>query len=170
MPITLIAAIDRNSALGYQNQLLCTLKKDMEHFKQLTMGNHIVMGRKTFESIGRALPGRTNLVLTRDTEYDPYPDIHVYDSVSDILWEYEEYSDSEADLYVIGGSQVYSQFLPYADTIELTIINHSFPNADVFFPQFSMDDFRVVSNIFNPTDEENEYDHYFVKYKRRLYK
>lgn len=167
MPIHLVAAIDRNSALGYQNQLLCTLKNDMKHFKQLTMGNPIVMGRKTFESIGRALPGRANLVLTRDTEYDPSPDVYVYNSVADILREYEEYGNGEVDLCVIGGGEVYSQFLPYADTIELTIINHSFPKADAFFPQFSLDEFEVVSNVFNPADEENEYDHHFVSYQRK---
>lgn len=170
MPITLVAAIDLNRAIGHQNQLLCKLPSDMKHFIELTHEGICIMGRKTYESIGKPLSNRTNIVLTRDSTYDPHPAVYLYEDIDTVLHEYGNYGEGVANLFVLGGASIYQQFLPYADVIELTIIRHKFLEADSFFPAISLDDFEVTSNIFNPADEENEYDHYFVTYQRKLHK
>lgn len=167
MPITLVAAIDLNRAIGYNNQLLCKLSSDMKHFKELTRNGICIMGRKTYDSIGKPLSGRTNLVLTRDSTYDPHPSVYLYEDIDTVLHEYNNYGEGVSNLFVLGGVSVYQQFLPYADVIELTIIQHKFPEADSFFPAFSLDEFDVVSNIYNEADEKNEYAHSFITYKRK---
>ena len=167
MPITLVAACDMNRGIGYNNQLLCKLKSDMEHFRKITLNGICIMGRNTYESIGKPLSDRTNIVLSRDSKFDPHPTVYVYEDIETILHEYKSYGDEEVDLFVIGGSKVYEQFLPFADFIELTIIEHKFKEVDAFFPAFSLDDFKIVANVYNESDQKNEYDHSFITYKRK---
>lgn len=167
MPIHLIAAIDGNLALGYKGKLLTKLENDMRHFKSLTNGHFAIMGRRTYEEIGRPLENREMLVLSRDTKYNPHPEVNVYNSTSDIIREYENYADKQVDMYICGGSQVYLKFLPFADYIHLTIIEHKFDKVDAYFPQFDISDWKVISNVYNESDEKNEYDHSFVSYKRK---
>ncbi|AZV43544.1 hypothetical protein BAOM_2935 [Peribacillus asahii] len=168
MTITLVAAIDKNRGLGYKNQLLCKLPSDMRHFRELTLNTICIMGRNTYESIGSPLPERTNLVLSRDANYDPHPAVFVYSSIKDIIREYETYSDISEQVMILGGSSIYKQFLPYADSIELTVIHHEFDKVDAFFPEFSLDEFEVVNNVFNSKDNKNPYDYSFVSYKRKI--
>lgn len=167
MPITLVAACGLNREIGYKNKLLCSLPNDMEHFKEITLNGICVMGRSTYESIGKPLSHRANIVLSRDSKYDPHPTVYVYSDIETVLHEYTSYGDEEVDVFVIGGQQVYEHFLPYANAIELTVIQHKFPNADSFFPEFSLDDFKVISNVSNESNKDNPYDHSFITYKRK---
>jgi dihydrofolate reductase len=167
--INLIAAVDLNNGLGYQNELLVKLSSDMSHFKKLTTGHFIVQGRKTFDSIGRPLPNRQNIILTRNKEYKAPVGTFVYHSIDEVVKQYKILNNNESELFIIGGGELFSQSLPYAERIYLTIIEHSFENCDSFFPPFSMMDWEVISDktVFHPKDDKNEYDHYFVTYERR---
>lgn len=166
MTITLIAACDLNLGIGYKNELLVKLPNDMEQFKKKTTGNFVVMGRLTYESIGKPLPKRTNIVLSRDKNYDPHPSVYVYSSIKDVLHEYYSYSEGQAELYVCGGSQIYKDFLPYADKVILTIIENKFQNVDSYFPRLP-DVFVPVSREEYKADEENIYNHHIVTYEKK---
>lgn len=167
MSISLIACLDLNNSIGYKNQLLCRLRNDMKHFRQLTEGNFICMGRKTFESIGKPLSNRYNIILTRNKKYKAPQGTFVYYSLEDVINEYRNLNNNESELFIIGGSEIYYQAMPYADRICLTIIDHTFKRADSYFPKFSLDDWKPIECIENKADDENEYDHYFVTYERR---
>ena len=165
--INLIAAIDLQRGLGFNNDLLVKLPNDMKHFKKLTTGHFIVMGRRTFDSIGKPLPNRTNIILTRNKDYTAPYGTFVYHSIEDVVHAYHKQNNNESELFVIGGAEVYSQAIQYADRLYLTIIDHEFPKVDSFFPTFSMLDWKPVNNIKNLADKNNLYDHYFVIYERR---
>lgn len=147
--IKMIAAIDRNLGLGRNNELLFRIPADLERFKQLTLNHTVVMGRKTFESIGRPLPGRHNIVLSRQHTHDSFQH-HSNSSqtsqtslqtslqfISDIepLLAQNSPGPSRGDLFIIGGTQIYELFLPYADELLLTRIEQTF-DADCFFPDW----------------------------------
>ena len=165
--ISLVAAIDRNNAIGYKNQLLVKLKNDMKHFKQITTsGEHniVVMGRKTFESIGCPLSNRINIVLTKDKNFR-YKGVFVYHSVEEVLNQYKNYGESKPYLWIIGGQTIYNQFIRYADRLYITLIDHVFENADSYFPQIT-NEWKLISEQYNPADENNPYDHYFRIYEK----
>lgn len=170
--ITLIACVDKQRGIGYKGELLCHLPNGLKHFKELTKGTICIQGRKTYESIvkrnGYALPDRTNIVLTRDYEYVP-SDIEtmVYTSVEDIIHEYEAYAEGNADVSIVGGQQIYEQFLPYADRIVLTVIHDEFEKVDSYFPEFSLNDWKVTQHIENPSDDDHSYNYSFVTYIRK---
>jgi dihydrofolate reductase len=166
--INIIAACGLNNEIGYQNQLLCKLDNDMRHFRKLTENNYCVMGRKTFESIGKPLKNRHNIILTRDENYKAPPGTFVYHDIEEVIKQYR-LNNNESELFFIGGSEIYSQVIPYASRIYLTIIENKFEHADSFFPQFSMMDWKIASDktVFHPKDDYNEFDHYFVEYQRR---
>lgn len=130
--INIIAAIGKNHELGKDNQLIFRIKQDMQFFKNTTMGHPILMGRKTFESIGHPLPGRTNYVITRHPENLP----DNVEPVHQLRQFLENWQDSEARLFVIGGAMVYFEALPYAKHLYLTEVDASIENADSSFPLF----------------------------------
>lgn len=159
LKISLIAAVDLNNGLGKNNQLLCHLPADLQHFKHITMGKPILMGRKTYLSIGRPLPGRRNIVLSHQLE--PSAGIEIMDSFEEACQKVQE-----PELMVIGGAGVFKDSLSLASTIYLTIIHHVF-EADVFFPK--LDDTawqREVLSIYH-RDENNPYDMTFLRLDRR---
>jgi dihydrofolate reductase len=168
MSINLIACINRDSALGKDNQLLYRFPNDLKRFKELTSNHEVVMGRKTYESIGEPLPNRTNIVLSRDYEYDPDYEVYVYHSVDDILREYENYAEKQVEIWVIGGEQIYKQFLPYCDRIYLTIIDHAGLEADSYFPAFDINHYRIIEHTRNAPDEKHPYPYHFVTYERKI--
>lgn len=165
--IHLIAAINKSRGIGKQGELLYRLPNDMKHFKNLTEGNFVVMGKNTYSEIGKPLSNRTNIVLSRDTKYDPHPAVYVYNSVSEVLRQYKEYAEEQVDLYICGGESLYKQFMSYSNYIHLTIIDDN-KEADTFFPEFDISEWEVISNIHNESDDQNEYSHSFITYKRRL--
>ncbi len=125
--ITIIAACSKNRVIGANNQLLWHLPEDLKRFKNITLGYPVVMGRKTYESIGKSLPGRLNIVLTKDRNYVA-ENCLVYNNIWEVLDLYEK-----SNLFVIGGGQIYYDFLPFAKKIELTLIDKDF-EGDTFFP------------------------------------
>ena len=166
MSISLIVAADEKGAIGVNNQLLCKLKGDLKYFKEKTKNHSIIMGRNTYESIGKPLPDRTNIVLTSDVHYDPDEEVYVYNSFSELMNDYNE-AENDEEIFVIGGANVYSQFLPITDTIYLTRIHHTFDNADAFFPKMNMDEWKRVAYEVRYEDKDNDYDYTFYTYKRK---
>lgn len=131
--VNLIAAIDLNRAIGLDGDQLAYIGQDLRHFKALTLGKPVVMGRRTNEALPRRrLPGRRNIVLTRDASF-AVEGVEVAASPSEALGMV----DGEAEVFVIGGAQIYEAFLPMASRIFLTVIEHRFERADTFFPDFS---------------------------------
>lgn len=159
MEIILIAAVGENGEMGRNNELLWHLPGDLPRFKQLTMGSPIIMGRKTFDSIGRALPGRLNIVLTGNSEWQANG-VSVASSIETAL-ELAQNASSEK-IFVIGGGQIYKLFLAYATTLEMTEVADS-PAADTYFPNFSGGDFKQTARQ-SISDTNPTFD--YVTYRR----
>ena len=161
--IEAIVAIDENGAIGRQGDLLCHLPADMKHFKEVTMGSSIIMGRKTFESFPRRpLPWRQNIVITRNAAWQ-YPGVTVVHSVEDAI------AAAETDtVFVIGGADVYEQTLPLVEVLHLTLIHARWASADVFFPALDMNEWQEVSREHHESDHRNAYEFDFITLKRRL--
>ena len=160
--IQAIVVIDENGAIGRQGGLLCHLPADMKHFKEVTMGYSIVMGRKTFESFPRRpLPGRQNIVITRNTDWQ-YPGVTVAHSVDEAI------AAAQTDtVFIIGGAQVYEQTLPLVDVLHLTQIHARWASADAFFPALDPDEWQEVEREHHLSDHRNAYEFDFVTLKRR---
>ena len=144
--ISIIAAIGNNNVIGKDNKLPWNLPEDMEHFKKLTLGKPVIMGQRTFESIGMALPGRTNIILTQDKNFRAEGCIISY-SIEEAL----EKAKSFPEVMICGGVSVYQQFLPLADRMYLTLIKGDY-EGDAFFPEFDYNDWKEV--------EREEHDKY----------
>ncbi|QNE18906.1 dihydrofolate reductase [Kribbella qitaiheensis] len=141
MTIILIAAIGANGVIGRDNDLPWRIREDLQHFKQLTLGHTLVMGRKTYDSIGRPLPGRRTVVVTRQPDWSA-------DGV-EVVHTVEEALKSDGDIYVAGGGEIYRQALPYADRLELTEVDQS-PDGDVTFPAFDRSEWSETARTPNP--------------------
>lgn len=144
MKISLIAAMDKNNAIGVGNTLPWHVPTDMQHFRKTTSGRCIFMGRKTFDSMGKALPKRTNYVLTRDDSWAA-PDTIRVGSLQEAAAEAQKMDDTN-ELWVIGGAQVYEMALPYAHALVLTRLDIVLEQADAYFPAFSMDDWLMTES------------------------
>ncbi|MFL7891826.1 MAG: dihydrofolate reductase [Anaerolineales bacterium] len=153
MIISLIVAMDQNQGIGFEGQLAWHLPADLKRFKSLTMGHHLIMGRKTYESIGSPLPGRTMIIVTRNPVYQP-EGCMVAHSIDTALDFARMGSDNEA--FIIGGGDLFAQTIDLADRIYLTQVHASLP-ADVYFPDYSELDWREIETEFNPADEKNQY-------------
>lgn len=162
MTIALIAAISQNRVLGKDNELVWHLPKDMRFFKTKTMGYPVVMGRKTFESFGSALPGRTNIIITRNPGYRAEDAITVT-SLEAGLAEAARYNADT--IFIAGGAEIYRQALALADTMYLTHI-HAEVEGDAFFPEFPETEWQVVAKESVPADEKHAYPFDFVTWKR----
>lgn len=156
--ISFVVAMDENRAIGKDNDLPWYLPNDLKHFKKTTMGKPIVMGRKTYESIGKPLPGRENIVVTRDESYKAEGTTIVH-SVDEVLKMNAE------EICVIGGSEIFKQFLPVADRLYITEIHHTF-DADTYFPELNDDEWKEVSRTAGIVDEKNKYPHDFVVHEK----
>jgi dihydrofolate reductase len=157
--ISIIAALDRNRAIGKQGGMPWYLPADLARFKSLTMGHPILMGRKTHASIGKALPGRRNIVITRDAGYAA-PGCEIAGSLEDALR-----LAGEEEAFVIGGGEIYGQALPLARKLYLTRIDAAF-DADTFFPEFDESAWRIVSREAHAPDEKNSHPFEFVVLER----
>jgi dihydrofolate reductase len=158
MTLSLIAALDRHRAIGKGNALPWHLPADLKRFKALTLGKPVLMGRKTAESIGRALPGRRNLVLTRSGRV-PFDGMEAVASIEAAIALADE-------VCVIGGGEVYALALPMATHLHLTHVDTVVDGADAFFPAFDANDWRVVSREAHATDEKHALVFEFVDYER----
>jgi dihydrofolate reductase len=160
--ISFIVAMDSKSAIGKHNELPWHLPADLAFFKKVTMGNPIVMGRKTHESIGKALPGRENIVLTRDKGYESKDCIIIHSpkEITDIENRLEE------EIFVIGGAEIFREMFPFADRLYITTIEGDF-GGDTFFPAFNQEEWVLVRKEKGPRDDKNPYDYYFMIYERK---
>ena len=152
MKISIIVAVSENNVIGKDGKIPWYLPGDLKHFKEITTGHHIMMGRNTFESIGHPLPGRTNLVVSSKSSYSP-EGVTVFKSVEDAIAFAR--SAGENELMVIGGASVYKSTLPLADTIYLTRISRSY-EGNVCFPEINNEEWTTISlesNINNPDFE-----------------
>jgi len=131
--ISLIAAIDRKRGLGKNNQLLFKIPQDLQNFKRLTLNHPVIMGRKTYQSMGRPLPNRTNIIITRNKKYDT-PGCHIVYSLEEAI-KLAQSLDSQ-EIFIIGGGQIYDQTINLADKLYLTLVKGLYP-ADTFFPDYS---------------------------------
>lgn len=161
--LVLIAALDRKHAIGRDNALPWRLSDDLKRFKALTLGKPLLMGRKTAQSLGRALPGRRNLVLTRSGEV-PFAGMEAVGSTEQAL-ELAR-ADGAAELCVIGGGEIYALCLPSASRMHLTRVDTEVEGADAFFPRFDRDEWREVVRESHRADERNEFDFEYVEYVR----
>jgi dihydrofolate reductase len=159
--ISLIWAMDKNRLIGKDNKLPWRLPADLAYFKKMTLGHTVIMGRKTFESIGKPLPERQNIVVSRNNDFNP-KGCTVCHSILEVP---ELCSDGEA--FVIGGADIYSAFLPYAAKLYLTLIEHEF-SGDLFFPEINYDEWELVSKVKGEKNEKNPVDYYFMEYKKVL--
>jgi dihydrofolate reductase len=166
MNIALIAAMATNRVIGRNNNLPWHLPNDLKYFKQATMGKPIMMGRKTFESIGRPLPGRTNIVITRDQAYSA-EGIRVVHSIEEALVLAESIAllDGAEELMVIGGEQLYQAVLPRAQRLYLTHV-HAEVEGDAWFPVIDFDQWQELGREDFSADGPNPYDYSFVVYSR----
>ncbi len=162
MKISMIAAMTEDRVIGIKNTLPWKLPNDMKWFRQNTMGKPIVMGRKTFESFGaKPLPGRTNIIITRDKSYQAEDSIVVY-SIDEAL---KAAGDVE-EVMIIGGASFYEQMLPKADRLYLTFV-HAELEGDAWFPEIDNKDWNKVEKINHKSDDKNRYAHSFIILDRK---
>ncbi|GHT60851.1 dihydrofolate reductase [Bacteroidia bacterium] len=163
MIISIIVATGRNSEIGKGGDLLCHLPADLKHFKEITSGHTVIMGRKTWESLPKKpLPNRRNIVVSRSPEL-VIEGAEVYSSLD---YAFIKLMD-ENEVFIIGGAQIYGQALPAADKIYLTKIHAEFPEADAFFPKIDFSLWRETSRETFPADEKNPFAYSFLEYERR---
>ncbi len=163
MKISAVVAVAHNNVMGNDNGMPWHLPADLKHLKKITMGHHILMGRKTFESIGVVLPGRTSVVLTRDRDYF-HSGCIVTHSLEDALTIASEAGEEEA--MIIGGGAIFKQALDYCDTIYLTEIDLEV-TGDTFFPDIEDGVWELTSKKDFKPDRKNPYPYSFLKYIRR---
>jgi len=157
--MNIIVATDENGLIGAINSLIWHLPNDLKYFKNKTKGCKVVMGRKTYESIGRPLPDRENIILTKDENFRA-SGCKIVNSIGDALLLCGDTGDS----FVIGGGEIYMQFIDICDRIYLTLV-HTELEGDTYFPDLE-DKWYKHSEVFNEKDDLNEYDHTFIEYRR----
>lgn len=161
--VTIVVAMGMNNEIGADNKLLWHLPKDLKHFKETTTNHPIIMGRKTYESIGRPLPNRTNIVVSRKKDWFE-EGILIVGSVKEAL-KFGKKMDEE--VFVIGGGTIYEQTIELADRLEVTLVNAKL-EADVFFPKINNKIWNKTHETLHEKDENNEYDFYFQTYERKV--
>tara|TARA_X000001036_G_scaffold437080_1_gene481614 strand:+ start:1294 stop:1791 length:498 start_codon:yes stop_codon:yes gene_type:complete len=155
--ITIIAAIGENNELGLDNKLIWNIKEDLKRFKKLTTGHSIIMGRKTFESISKALPGRLNIVLTKNKNFK-FKNVSTASNIHEAI----ELTKDDEQPFIIGGSEIYSLFINMAQTMELTRVHDSF-KADTFFPDIN---FGKWNKIYEEKFNFDNLPYSFITYKK----
>jgi dihydrofolate reductase len=159
--LELIVAVAENDAIGRANQLPWRLPADLRHFKALTLGKTVLMGRKTYASIGKALPGRINVVLTRSTDFDP-GDCRVAGSLDEAC----RAAGTDAELLVIGGAEIYALCLPFATRIHLTLVHAWVADGDTFFNGWREPEWREVSRERHEADAAHSAAYSFITLER----
>lgn len=163
MIVSLLVAASENNVIGKDNQLPWHLPNDLKYFKNLTWGMPILMGRKTFDSIGKPLPGRKSIVITRNTDWQ-HESVDVVHSLEEAIQKAEDYGVKE--IFVIGGAEIFNTSLPTANRIYLTRIHHTF-DGDVHFPEISEKEWDLTSSRYCEADEKNSFDHTYQVWNRK---
>jgi dihydrofolate reductase len=154
MIISLIAAMDQNRVIGVNNQLPWQISEDLKYFRRVTSGNPVLMGRKTFESIGRVLPNRLNIIMTRRKDFQAPAGAWVVDSWERALATVRAQVPNAGELFVIGGAEIYQLALPYADRLYITEVDTQVKGGDAHFPNFNPGDYNEKKREVHPAVEE----------------
>jgi dihydrofolate reductase len=167
--ISLIVAMDKNRAIGKHNALPWYLPADLARFKKITSGHPIIMGRKTFDSIGRALPNRTNIIITRNLEDKMFEDSlrTFWSSNLEEAIDLAKRSEGADEIFIIGGGQVFKESIDMADRLYVTEVKTEVPEADIFFPEIYDNIWKEIERVHYKQDEKNKFDYDFVIYERR---
>lgn len=147
--------------IGFENQLLWHLPKDLKHFKDLTLGHPVIMGRKTYESIGKPLPNRTNIVISRKNDWFE-EGVLIVGSIKEAV-KFARKIDE--DIFIIGGGNIYEQTMDVADKLEVTLVKADL-EADTYFPKIDEKTWKKMNEVFHEKDEKNQYDFYFQTYEK----
>ncbi|SJT62067.1 Dihydrofolate reductase type 3 [Clostridioides difficile] len=161
--LSIIVAIAKNNVIGSDNKLIWHISEDLKRFKEITSGKTIVMGRKTFESLPGVLPNRKHIILTRDKNFK------VNSECVEIIYDFDEllnkYKNSDDEVFIIGGGEIYKQLLPYSNKLYLTKINKDF-DGDTYFPQINYNDFKIDYESDVITDEKSRLEYKFINLSR----
>lgn len=163
--LSAIAAMAENRTIGFKNSLPWHLPADLKHFKTLTHEHPILMGRKTFESIGKPLPNRTNIILTRDPTYQAAGCIVVTSLELAIQEALNSHHNTNNEIFIIGGEEIYRQLLPHVQQLYLTIVHHEF-EGDAFFPALNNNEWHEISRETHHADEHHAYNYSFLTLER----
>jgi dihydrofolate reductase len=166
MILSIISAIGKNNEIGKGNSLLWNLPVDMKHFKETTTGHPIIMGQKTFESIGKPLPNRRNIVLTLDKDFKR-DDIEIYYSIDDLVKNISETTKKNEEIFIIGGGQIYKLFIEFADKLYITHVDEYFRDADTFFPIIDKEKWQKIESQKYNKDSSNIYNLEFAIYSKK---
>ena len=160
--LSIIVAIDENYGIGRKGDLLCHLPNDLKHFKEITSGHPVIMGRKTYMSLPRRpLPNRRNIVISQHANY-AYEGAEMVNSIDEAL----QLVDPKEETFIIGGGSIYEQLMENADKLYITRIHHSWDDADTFFPEIMREEWEEVSCEKHPADDRNPYPFTFVTLRR----
>ncbi|MHD0397707.1 dihydrofolate reductase [Staphylococcus simulans] len=158
MTLSILVAHDQNRVIGKDNQLPWHLPNDLKHVKQLSTGNTLVMGRKTYESIGKPLPNRRNVVLTRDKSFHP--------EGVDVIHNFDEIYDLPGHVFIFGGQALFEEFIDKVDDMYITVIEDKY-QGDTFFPPYTFENWEVESSVKGEQDERNKIPHTFLHLVRK---
>ena len=161
--LSMIVAVAKNNVIGKDNKLIWHLPEDLKRFKKITTGKKIIMGRKTFESLGRVLPNRKHIILCNDAE------MNIEDENVEILEDLkllDKYIESDEECFVIGGATIYKLLMPFSNKLYITHINQEF-EGDVYFPEINENEWETIEKEKGLTNEENPYDYEYVTYVRK---
>lgn len=161
--LSMIVAMGENRVIGKDNTMPWHLPNDLQYFKKTTTGKTIIMGRKTFDSLGRVLPNRKHVVLTRSNDSFP-EEVDVIHDIDDIF-QYIE-NNKEEEIFIIGGGQLFKLMLPYTDRLYVTLIDQPF-SGDVYFPEIDENEWELIRKEKGLKDEKNPYDYYYLVYERK---
>jgi len=159
--VTIMAAIAANNALGKDNQLIWHLPADLKRFKKTTLNHAVIVGRKTYESLGKPLPNRTNIIITRDKNYQ----VEGCVIVNSLKAALKAALKVDENPFILGGAEIYKQAMQFADILDITFVHHQF-EADVFFPEIDKTIWKETSSENFKADENNKYDYSFVTFER----
>ena len=161
MPLTIIVAMSENRVIGREGDLPWHLPEDLKRFKRLTSGHHVIMGRKTFETLGRPLPNRTNIVITRRVGFAPDADVLIAHSLEEALSQ----AGPDSEPFILGGGEIYALALPLAERLEITVV-HATIEGDTYFPDYDVSEWTLVSDDRHEADESHEHPFSFRTYQR----
>lgn len=160
MTLSIIVAAAENGVIGHNNNLIWHLSSDLKHFKNITTGHTVIMGRKTFESMGKALPNRRNIVITANKAYTA-PGCEIVPDIESAL----QLAAQEEEAFIIGGGTIYRAIWEKADKLYLTRV-HTAPTGDISIPEVKASEWQEISREAHPANEKNEYDYTFLEYRR----
>ena len=165
MVLSFIVAVSDNNAIGRHNALPWHLPQDLKFFKRTTLGKPVIMGRKTFEALGKPLPGRLNVIISNNKDF-PLPEgVERCDTITGAI-DLAQKSESE-EIFIIGGGQIFSAALPLADRLYITRVHATIPDADAFFPDIDHTHWKMVWEEKHLADEQHKYDYTFQQFERR---